>query len=528
MHTGKDGGGRDSGISLAELLAAFSFAMDLGLGQPIEHVLRSWRLAARLGERVGLVAEQRADLYYTAVLAWVGCIADAPEVSAWFGDDIAFRADSYRVDLRGLGGATFMLSHAGSAGPLLNRVRKTATLIATGGRDIEQGLMSHCLNTSTMAERLGLDAAVGDALRQFFARWDGNGVPAGLGGEAIALPMRLFHLADVAEVVHRDAGVDAAVHVATSRRGTQFDPAVVDAFCAAAGDLLSEDDDESDCHALIAAEPALQRRLTEDQLDSALEVFADFTDLRSPHRAGHSRGVAELAERAAKIAGLTEGDAVLVRRAALLHDIGLHGVPAIIMDKPGKLSASDHERLRLSSYYTERVLARPGPVARIGAVAALAYERMDSSGAHRGLSGRSIPVTGRILAAADCHRAMTEPRPYRPALSAKAAGAELRAEVRSGRLDAAAVDAVLEAAGGPGHRRRVGPDGLTPREIEVLGLIARGASTRQVASTLGISPKTAGTHIERIYTKTGSSTRSTATLYAITHGLLDTLSEAEK
>ncbi|MDT0440708.1 response regulator transcription factor, partial [Streptomyces doudnae] len=143
-------------------------------------------------------------------------------------------------------------------------------------------------------------------------------------------------------------------------------------------------------------------------------------------------------------------------------------------------------------------------------------------------SGPSIPVTGRILAAADCHRAMTEPRPYRPALSAKAAGAELRAEVRRGRLDAAAVDAVLEAAGGPRHRRRAGPDGLTPRAIEVLGLIARGASTRQVASTLGISPKTAGTHIERIYTKTGSSTRSTATLYAITHGLLDTLAGAEK
>ncbi|MCV7363926.1 HD domain-containing phosphohydrolase [Mycolicibacterium neworleansense] len=523
-----DRGSRDSGISLAELLSAFSFAMDLGLGQPMEHVLRSWRLAARLGERVGLVAEQRADLYYTAVLAWVGCISDAPEVAAWFGDDIAFRSDSYRVDLGGLRGATFMLSHAGSAGPLLSRVRKTATLIGTGGRDVEQGLMSHCLSTSTMAERLGLDAAVGDALRQFFARWDGKGVPAGLGGEAIALPIRLFHLADVAEVVHRDAGVAAAVDVARSRRGTQFDPAVVDAFCAAAADLLSEGDDEADCHDLVAADPALQRRLTNGQLDSALEVFADFTDLRSPHRAGHSRAVAELAAKAANTAGLTEDDVTLVRRAALLHDIGLHGVPATVTDKPGKLSAADHERLRLSSYYTERVLARPAAVARIGAVASLAYERMDGSGAHRGLSGPSIPVTGRILAAADCYRAMTEPRPYRPALSAKAASSELRAEARRGRLDGAAVDAVLEAAGGPRPRRRVGPDGLTPREIEVLGLIARGASTRQVATALGISPKTAGTHIERIYTKTGSSTRSTATLYAVTHGLLDTVADAEK
>ena len=92
---------RDSGVSLAELLAAFSLAMDLGLGQPMEHVLRSWRLAARLGDRVGLSAEERSSLYYIAMLAWVGCVADSPEVAVWFGDDIAFRADSYESTCAG-------------------------------------------------------------------------------------------------------------------------------------------------------------------------------------------------------------------------------------------------------------------------------------------------------------------------------------------------------------------------------------------------------------------------------------------
>ena len=85
------------------------------------------------------------------------------------------------------------------------------------------------------------------------------------------------------------------------------------------------------------------------------------------------------------------------------------------------------------------------------------------------------------------------------------------------------MDAVLTAAGQQRSRRRAGPSGLTPREIEVLSLIARGASTRQVARALGITAKTAGTHIERIYTKTGVSTRSTATLFAMQHGLLDSL-----
>jgi DNA-binding CsgD family transcriptional regulator len=122
---------------------------------------------------------------------------------------------------------------------------------------------------------------------------------------------------------------------------------------------------------------------------------------------------------------------------------------------------------------------------------------------------------------------MSEPRPHRPALSLKQASDELRSEVRSGRLAADAVDVVLTAAGQHRARRRAGPSGLTPREIEVLSLIARGASTGQVARTLGITAKTAGTHIERIYAKTGATTRSTATLFAMQHGLLESLNPVE-
>src|SRR5258708_11629351 len=108
-------------------------------------------------------------------------------------------------------------------------------------------------------------------------------------------------------------------------------------------------------------------------------------------------------------------------------------------------------------------------------------------------------------------------------MACKAGSGELRGEVRAGRLDAGAVDAVLAGAGQSPGKRQTGPAGLTPRELEVLILIARGASNRQVAQTLGITAKTAGTHIERIYSKTGASTRSTVTLFAMQHGLLETL-----
>jgi DNA-binding CsgD family transcriptional regulator len=221
------------------------------------------------------------------------------------------------------------------------------------------------------------------------------------------------------------------------------------------------------------------------------------------------------------LSGLTEDDVTNARRAGFIHDLGMHGIPATILDKPGSLNSAESERMRMHSYYTERMLARPPALARIGAVASKANERLDGSGYHRGLPGAAISAPARILAAADSYQAMIEPRPYRPPLGQKAATAQLASQVRDGRLASEAVDAVLTAAGLRRSKRRSGPSGLTAREVEVLVMIARGASTKQVARALGITNKTAGTHIERIYTKTGASSRATATLFALQQGLLD-------
>jgi HD-GYP domain-containing protein (c-di-GMP phosphodiesterase class II)/DNA-binding CsgD family transcriptional regulator len=374
-----------------------------------------------------------------------------------------------------------------------------------------------------LAERLGLDEAVSAAVKQFFARWDGRGAPSGVGGEDLSIWVRLFHVGDITEVHYRRGGVAAAVRVARERRGKQFDPALVDAFCQMAPGLLPAIEGDHDLHELLADQPGLRRRLSGTDLDHALAALADFTDLRSPDRAGHSSGVADLAGMAAEKIGLPAADVAATRRAGYIHDIGLHGVPSTILDKPDDLSPREWERFRLSSYYTERVLARPTALARIGAIAAYANERMDGSGYHRGVSGPAIPMTGRVLAAACAFRTLTEPRAGRPPRSVKEAAGDVRMEARAGRLDADAADAVLAAAGLGGRRRVAGPSGLTAREVEVLVLIARGSATSEVASRLGVSRKTAATHIERIYAKTGSSSRSGATLFALRNGLLDPL-----
>ena len=125
-------------MRLAELVAAFSLASDLGLGQPMEHVLRSWRIASRLGDYVDVGPGDGGALYYTATLAWVGCVADTPEVATWFGDDIAFRADYYQVDLAGLPMLGFMLGHVGAGIPALHRLRLGASSSSPAGRRLSR------------------------------------------------------------------------------------------------------------------------------------------------------------------------------------------------------------------------------------------------------------------------------------------------------------------------------------------------------------------------------------------------------
>ncbi len=121
-------------------------------------------------------------------------------------------------------------------------------------------------------------------------------------GDQIALSIRLFHVADIVEVHYHHHGIDAALEIARERRGAQFDPDIVDEFCRHAHDLLSTTDEETDWMALIDAEPGLRTRLSEPEIDNALEAVADFTDLavavlrralprrcRSRGRRGHAR-----------------------------------------------------------------------------------------------------------------------------------------------------------------------------------------------------------------------------------------------
>ncbi|MGZ4130487.1 MAG: HD domain-containing phosphohydrolase, partial [Actinomycetota bacterium] len=474
-----------------------------------------------IAERLGLNDDARCEIYWVTLLALV-CTGESFELASVFGDDVAFRSGMYHVGPSQLSQMLYVLGRAGSAGSASRRGRAAAEIVSTGGRSVETMFLAHCAVTRQISQRLGLEAGVGEALSHTFTRWDGKGLPRGVASEDVPLSARVMQLADLAEVHHRVHGVEGAREMVRSRAGKQLPPELARLFVDAAAEIL-DGLDASVWDRVVAAEPDPRPPLSEAEFDAVLETIADIADLKSPWFSGHSRGVADLAGRAVEAAGMPEGDQVVMRRAGLLHDLGRTAIANSIWDRREPLTESERERVRLHAYYTERMLRRPAALAGLAAIASSDHERLDGSGYHRGSRGSDIPLLGRYLAAADVYHALLEDRPHRPARSAKDAATHLRSEARDGRLDGAAVDVVLGVAG---HRRTgvsAAPAGLTPREVEVLVLVARGATTRQVARALGIAPKTAGNHIERIYAKIGASSRSTATLFALQHGMLATL-----
>jgi HD-GYP domain-containing protein (c-di-GMP phosphodiesterase class II) len=507
-------------VRLAELVAALSLGIDLGFGQPMEHILRQCLIALRLAEGMGLDEQQRAVVYYTALLVNVGCHSDAHEQAKWFGDDIALKAVKYDHEPGSLRMAATGMRFIGSGHPPLHRFRLGLEFALSGHREVDDMIAHHAAIARTMGEQLGLPAEVLEALGAAYERWDGRGWPGRLAGTDVPVASRIAQVAEYVEVANRMGGVRAAKQLARERRGEQFDPALADLLEAEAEMLLSGLDTVGMWDAVIDAEPALALVLSGERFDAALAAIANFVDLKSPYFLGHARAVADLAADAGSRSGLAEAEVRLLRRAGLVHGLGRLGISNAIWDKRGPLGAGEWERVRLHPYLTERMLRQSEALAPVARLAVQHRERLDGSGYPRGLAGAALSREARILGAADAYQAMREPRPHRPARSAEEAAAQLRADVRAGRHDAEAVEAVLGSAGHRVPRRREGPAGLTPREVEVLKLLARGLTNKEIAERLVISPKTVGNHVEHIYAKIDASTRAAASLFAMQHGLL--------
>ena len=504
----------------AELLASMSLATDLGTGQPLGHALRTCTIATALAQAMGCGREEVRTVHQFALLRFLGCTSDAAETAAVVGgDERAYFAALAPVVMGS--GSEIMGRHVRSVAPGQPRMRRLR-LVARGLADpkgAERSLSTHCEVGAMLAGRAGLGQPVVDALAHAYERWDGKGFPAGLEGDLIPLAVRVV-------VVARDADLatmlgDDPHRWLSARRGRAYDPSVVDAFERVGSGVVVELGRGDEWEAALAAEPEPATTVGPGSLDAVLAAFADFADLKSPWIRGHSRTVAALADEAGRHAGLDPAACDGLRRAGLVHDLGRVAVENGIWDKPGPLTTSEWERVRLHPYYTERILARCSPLAALVEPASSHHERVDGSGYHRSLSAEALSRADRILAAADAFAAMTAERPHRPALADDDASRALESEAGR-RLDADAVGCVLAAAGQRAtHTSAQWPADLTDREVEVLRLISRGRSNREVAQQLFISPKTVGRHVENVYAKIGVSSRAAAAVFAMEHRLLD-------
>jgi HD-GYP domain-containing protein (c-di-GMP phosphodiesterase class II)/DNA-binding CsgD family transcriptional regulator len=513
-------------VRLAEVVGSLSLATDLSTGQPLEHGLRRALLAVWLGEDLGLSGEELSTVYYVALLGTVGCTIEAATLSEFFKDEIAFVEQVGRVDpTRQVDLASFFLSKVGEGQPPPLRVRKILEFARAGPDAAHAVCRDVALQIGAMLE---IGPEISQAIAQCHERWDGKGSPKRLSGGELSVAACLLHMAHDADIYHRIGGVDAAISVAQQRAGKLYDPRIAEHFCKVASSYLPRLQSEATWVTVMDTEPEPIRMLSPRDLDAVLETIASFVDLRSQYTLGHSHGVAMLAEGGARRLGMSDSEIVALHRSGLLHDIGRVGVPATFWNKAEPLTAAEWERMKTHPSLTEQVLARSNALSPLGALAALHHERLDGSG-YRGVTASFLPVAARVLAIADAYQSKIEPRPHRAGLSTDEAAEAIRGEVREGRLDRDAAEAVLDGAGHTLiHERRAWPAELTDREVEVLRLAVRGLSNREMAQALVVSPKTVGHHVEHIYAKIGVSTRAAATLFALQHSLVDAAHPSSK
>jgi HD-GYP domain-containing protein (c-di-GMP phosphodiesterase class II) len=507
-------------IRLPELCGALSLAIDIGMAQPLEHGLHMCRTAVRFAQSIGLEPELQRRVYYLALIGHIGCNADVHEFGDLVGDELMMRSLASSVDWGSPPAVMrFMAGHMSRAYSPLQVPYRMGRLMANMGA-VKSASRSICEVGQLLGSRLGFTGGYQQDLAGVNEFWNGRGQPGNLKAEEISVPARIFLMVQVAVALSRLQGPQAAASFIRSRGGSAFDPDMVGPFCDAAGDLLGSDGGATLWDEVVALEPLPGPALEGERLEAALGAAADFVDLKAPFLAGHSRGVARLAEAAAQGMGLTGAEVTAVRHAGLLHDLGRVGVQVNIWTKKTPLSVDEWERVRMHAYYTDRVLARPEALRRIGHLASAHHERLDGSGYFRGQRGAQLGAGARVLAAADSYHAMAEDRPHRPALATGEARDQLRSAVRAGHLDADAAEAVLTAAGHASGARRALPGGLTARELEVLALLARGGSVKDIARGLVIAPKTADAHVQHIYSKLGVSTRAAATVRAMELGVV--------
>jgi putative nucleotidyltransferase with HDIG domain len=408
-------------IRLSNVLAGLSYALDLTEGQREGHAIRSCLIGMRIARELQLTSDQQSALFYALLMKDLGCSSNAARFAVLFGaDDQRVKADLKTTDWpRALEAFRFVARNVAPGQFWVTRAFQLLGVLTRGPEGAREVVLTRCERGADIARTLGFQDDTVQAIRALDEHWDGAGQPYALTGDQIPLLGRILGLAQTAEVFFTTYGVASAYDMALARRGTWFDPAVVDAFLAFRSDsefwrALAEGEGSAQ---IAQVEPADRVLVADDdRLDRVAEAFALVIDAKSPWTFQHSRGVATTSVGIAEVMGYPGEQVREIRRAALLHDIGKLGVSNLILDKPAALTDEEFRIMRRHPAATREILSRTGCFRHLANAAASHHERLDGGGYDLGLCRSELPMLTRVLCTADICDALRASRPYRQSM----------------------------------------------------------------------------------------------------------------
>ena len=405
-------------IRLSNVVSALSAALDLTEGQPMGHAMRSCILGMRIAEEMRLSPQECSDLYYASLLKDSGCSSNSARLHQIMeGDDLrAKREVKYEDWTRpSVSGLRFLLRNVLPGKSLMQRLIKSARLGVQQKRNNAAVIGARCERGAEIARKVGMTESAAEAIRCLDEHWNGGGYPEGRKGEEIPLLARIMSVSQTLEVFATGRNIAEGVATISERSGRWFDPEVVRAVRSLEKDealWLKVFSLEAREH-VLQMEPGTAIPASAEQIDRLCLAFAEVIDAKSPYTYRHSLGVAAVAVDIAEGLALAPETITMIRRAALLHDLGKLSVSNAILEKPGKLTSDEWEVMKTHPVYTRIILRMITGFENLAFVAGAHHERLDGLGYPDGLTARQLPLTARIICVADVYQALTEKRPYR-------------------------------------------------------------------------------------------------------------------
>ena len=431
-------------IRFSDVVSALSAALDLTEGQPMGHAVRSCILGMRIADELQLSAQERSDLYYALLLKDAGCSTNAARMHNILGsDDIRAKREVKFEDWTkpSLSGLRYLMRNVLPGHSWLRRLMQAVVVGAQQNKNNAAVIGARCERGAQIARKVGLNEATAQAIFSLDEHWNGAGYPEHRKGEEISVLARIMNVSQTLEVFVSQRSPAEAVETVSERSGTWFDPEIARVVRSLKKDdqLWEKARAEDARQHVLEMEPGAAMAASPERIDSLCDAFAEIIDTKSPFTYNHSLGVAHAALEIANGLGLAAQTVTMVRRAALLHDIGKLSVSNAILEKPAKLTDTEWQVMKMHPVYTRAIVRMISGFEQLAFVAAAHHERLDGKGYPDGLIASQLPLTARILCVADVYQALTEKRPYREPMAKQAVFA-LMEEDAPNRLDPQCLD----------------------------------------------------------------------------------------